>query len=120
MEPMEKSRLSESLEERDRLLKHKQLLSAIPLGTKVVDVRNALKQAGWKLFEWDGSITSDPKCVWTINAHPPGAEWMAAWAFNRDGQLIDVFTVGTTEKPNKAPEPTPGAVTPRATEGVSK
>jgi len=30
------------------------------------------------------------------------------------------FPQGATEEPNKAPEPTPGSVTPRATEGVSK
>ena len=30
------------------------------------------------------------------------------------------FPQDATEGPNKAPEPTPGAVTPRATEGISK
>ena len=30
------------------------------------------------------------------------------------------WTYSTSEEPNKAPEPTPGAVTPRATEGTSK
>jgi len=36
----------------------------------------------------------------------------------RDGELR--FWIRSEKGPNKAPEPTPGAVTPRATEGTSK
>jgi hypothetical protein len=79
IEPTAKNSLSGALAEREPLAKAQALLREIPLGSKVGDVRKALKQAGWKLFEWDGSIspTPDPNCVLTINSHPPDALWMS-------------------------------------------
>jgi len=37
-----------------------------------------------------------------------------------NGERLPVVRMRHGKRPNKAPEPTPGAVTPRATEGVSK
>jgi len=39
---------------------------------------------------------------------------------NRTIKQVDVNPLSNEEVPNKAPEPTPGAFTPRATEGASK
>jgi RimJ/RimL family protein N-acetyltransferase len=39
---------------------------------------------------------------------------------NLGSEPRDVISYSKTKPPNKAPEPTPGAVTPRATEGASK
>ena len=52
--------------------------------------------------------------VWTFNSE--AREAFARLGFTR---LLERMTF-SAERPNKAPEPTPGAVTPRATEDVSK
>jgi len=58
--------------------------------------------------------------VWSSLPYVAVACAITAYLYSTVRRLSSTIAPIAPERPNKAPEPTPGAVTPRATEGTSK